>query len=312
MDGQLISIVVPTFNRPFFLKRALKSVLKQTYKNIEIIVVVDGVSSQTKQLINQMNTSSIPIKLIQTQEKVGGSEARNIGVREAKGEFVALLDDDDEWFEDKLHAQINVLKNKIDEHTPFLCFTSLLRYKDKDRRVYTRLPNINYKDSKKYTIPDYLFETKGLRNMGFIQTSTVLVPRWLLIETPFTKGLPKHQDWDWLLKIDQKYKLNIFQVEEPKIIYHSDVPKNSRIGYINRWSFTEKWMNCHKHSFSKKGHDSFILNYIMLGIAEDNSISRKKRVIELKKRWGNLSLSTKLSPYCWKMIIYILFAFKNN
>lgn len=308
MNEPLISVIVPTFDRPIFLKRAIDSVVKQDYKNIEIIVVVDGFSNGTAEYIEKAKkTSSIKIKLIQTNIKVGGSEARNIGVKLANGELIALLDDDDEWFTDKLSNQVDLInKNHLSLNDDFLCFTSLERYKNKNQKTYDKLPNVNYKESGKTDIASYLFETKGLKNIGFIQTSTVLVPKHILIETPFTKGLIKHQDWDWLLKVDNNHHLTIIQVEDPKIIYHSDVPKDTRVGYINRWKFTEEWLESHKVYFSKLAYESFILNYILLGIASDEKLSKKQRKVEIKMRYQNLSLTTKLRPYTWKILIYMM------
>lgn len=308
MYSPLISVVIPTFDRPFFLKRALKSVLKQDYYNIEIIVVVDGFSEKTQLLIEELNqTYNSEIKLYQTEEKVGGSEARNIGVRKSKGELIALLDDDDEWFKDKVSAQVNLInENRLTSSDEFLCFTSLERYKDKSQSKYDKLPNVNYKDSKTSSIASYLFETRGLRNIGFIQTSTVIVPKTILMQTPFTKGLIKHQDWDWLLNIDKNHQLSIIQVEDPKIIYHSDVSKDSRIGYINRWRFTEEWGNQHRSSFTSIAYESFMLNYVLLGIATDKSLSKSDKKVEIKKRYKKLSLKTKFRPYTWKILIYML------
>lgn len=314
MSDPLVSVVIPTFNRPKFLNRAIESVLIQDYKPIEIIVVVDGISSETEKLINRINSlSEIELKLIQTEVKVGGSEARNIGVRASKGEYIALLDDDDEWFKSKLTSQMNLVHENItSKKDAFICFTSLLRYKNIEDKQYSQLPNVNYQDSSKKTIADYLFETKGLRNIGFIQTSTVIVPRWLILDTPFTKGLPKHQDWDWLLKLDKEHSLKVLQVIEPQIIYHSDIPKDNRVGYKNMWKFTESWFNEHKSSFSELGIDSFILNYPMLSISEDASMAIHDRIKELYARWKTLSVKTKLRPYTWKMIIYMVKALKSN
>lgn len=308
METPLISVVIPTFERPYFLRRAIESVFKQTYHQLEIIVVIDGVSEKTALLIDELQSNQvISIRLIQTKEKVGGSEARNIGVRQATGEYIALLDDDDEWFETKIAAQLNeIQKNNLTSNDDFLCFTSLERYKDKNQKVYDKLPNVNYKDSKKVSIADYLFETEGLRNIGFIQTSTVIVPKRLLLQTPFTKGLIKHQDWDWLLTVDKNHELKIIQVEEPQIIYHSDVPVDTRVGYINRWRFTEKWGLSHRREFSNFGYESFILNYILLGIASDKSMSKADQRREIKKRFKKLSLKAKVRPYTWKMIVYML------
>lgn len=308
MIDPLISVVIPTFDRPFFLKRAIDSVINQNYTKFEIIVVVDGVSNKTAKLIEEIKKNhDIKLKLIQTEEKVGGSEARNIGVRCASGNLIALLDDDDEWLSDKLSSQVKLIKKcKLSVTDDFLCFTSLERYKDKQQKKYDKLPNVNYKDSGKKAIVDYLFETKGLRNIGFIQTSTVVVPKHVIIETPFTKGLIKHQDWDWLLNVDSAHNLKIIQVEEPKIIYHSDVPKDSRVGYINRWRFTEKWGATHRDSFSKSAYESFLLNYVFLGIASDKSLSKSEKRKEILSRLKSLSIKTKFRPYTWKMFIYMI------
>ncbi|SFH76502.1 glycosyltransferase family 2 protein [Pisciglobus halotolerans] len=307
MKTPLVSVVIPTFDRTFFLKRAIESVYAQNYQHLEIIVVVDGESPASEKLIREIKEERIPITYIETKEKVGGSEARNIGARAAKGEYIALLDDDDEWFANKITAQMDLIANdKLSSQDDFLCFTSLKRYKEKSQPVYDKLPNVDYRKSKKKRIIDYLFETKGLRNIGFIQTSTVVVPKHILLETPFTKGLIKHQDWDWLLKLDKEHSLKIIQVEEPEIIYHSDVPKKDRVGYINRWRFTEEWMTRYKDEFSQLGYESFILNYILLGIASDHSLSKQQRYQEIKKRFDQLSFKTKMRPYTWKMIFYLL------
>lgn len=307
MNDPLISVVIPTFNRPFFLKRAIDSVINQNYTKFEVIVVVDGISDETEKLIEEIKQNhDIKLKLIQTEEKVGGSEARNIGARFARGELIALLDDDDEWFSDKLSSQVNLMKkNNLSVNDDFLCFTSLERYKEKKQENYDKLPNVDYADSNKKSIADYLFETKGLRNIGFIQTSTVLIPKHIIIDTPFTKGLIKHQDWDWLLNVDSAHNLKIIQVEEPKIIYHSDVPKDTRVGYVNRWRFTEEWGATHRNSFSKLGYESFLLNYVFLGIASDKSISRDTKKKEISSRLKSLSVRTKLRPYTWKMFLYM-------
>lgn len=307
METPLVSVVIPTFDRPKFLNRAIKSVFNQDYPNIEIIIVVDGYSEKTAQLIQEQNNDKMSIHLIQTKEKVGGSEARNIGVNNSKGAFIALLDDDDEWFKDKISAQMELINHQgLSSKDDFLCFTSIQRYKEKNQPVYDKLPNVDYKDSKRKKLADYLFETEGLRNVGFIQTSSVLVPKRLLIETPFTKGLIKHQDWDWLLKVDKEHNLSVLQVESPKLIYHSDIPKTERVGYANKWRFTEQWVKNHEKDFSQLGIESFVLNYILLGISSDKTLTKKEKFIEISKRFKKLSLQTKFRPYTWKMILYMI------
>ncbi|MCB0283003.1 MAG: glycosyltransferase [Calditrichae bacterium] len=93
-----ISVVIPTFNRADVLPRAIKSVLKQTYKALEIIVVDDGSTDNTQTVLKEFATDV----LIISQNNSGVSNARNNGIKSAAGEWIALLDSDDEWQIDKL------------------------------------------------------------------------------------------------------------------------------------------------------------------------------------------------------------------
>src|SRR3989338_8677774 len=100
-----VSVIIPTHNRPELLKRAVKSVLNQTYKDLEVIVVDDGLEKRADETVNSFNDSRL--KYIQHPEEKGGSAARNTGIKNSSGEFIAFLDDDDEWLPEKLEIQIN-------------------------------------------------------------------------------------------------------------------------------------------------------------------------------------------------------------
>jgi glycosyltransferase involved in cell wall biosynthesis len=100
-----VSVVIPTRNRPSTLKNAVDSVLVQTLSDFEVIVVVDGEDGiQSSSLIASFGDGRL--RCIVVPQAVGGSEARNIGVRHARARFVALLDDDDEWMPTKLEKQL--------------------------------------------------------------------------------------------------------------------------------------------------------------------------------------------------------------
>ncbi|MCV6608560.1 MAG: glycosyltransferase family 2 protein, partial [Campylobacterales bacterium] len=96
----LISVVIPTLNRSQLVLEAVKSVLNQTVKPFEIIVVDDGSTDDTKEVLEDLN-----IKYIY-QENKGVSSARNRGIQEARGGWIAFLDSDDVWLENKLEEQI--------------------------------------------------------------------------------------------------------------------------------------------------------------------------------------------------------------
>jgi hypothetical protein len=104
VNGPRVSVVIPTHNRERWISRAIDSVLGQTYTDLEIIVVDDGSTDQSRQAIG---TYGDRVRYIY-QANAGVSAARNRGIKEARGEWVALLDSDDEWLPEKLEAQLDL------------------------------------------------------------------------------------------------------------------------------------------------------------------------------------------------------------
>ena len=100
----IVSVVIPTFNRAHLIMRALQSVLTQTFTAWETIVVDDGSTDDTETVVLSLGDSRI--RYCRQPENRGPAAARNRGMREAKGEFIAFLDSDDEWFPDKLELQV--------------------------------------------------------------------------------------------------------------------------------------------------------------------------------------------------------------
>ena len=105
-----ISVIIPTYNRRNTLPRAVESVLKQTYKPIEIIVVDDGSTDGTKGWFSEM----YPLVHYIYQVNSGVSSARNTGINSARCDWIALLDSDDEWLPDKLELQVKLLQNNAE------------------------------------------------------------------------------------------------------------------------------------------------------------------------------------------------------
>ena len=106
----LISIIIPTYNGSKNIHRAITSILNQTYPNIEIIVVDDTSKDNTVEVVEQIKDSRI--KLLKHKENKNGAAARNTGIKESKGEYIAFLDDDDEWLPEKLMKQMRYLNAK--------------------------------------------------------------------------------------------------------------------------------------------------------------------------------------------------------
>jgi glycosyltransferase involved in cell wall biosynthesis len=99
---ELISVIIPTYNRAIWLKEAIESVLNQTYKQFELIVVDDGSTDTTRELLQQYG----PELAVLLAGHGGPSAARNCGIAAARGGYIAFLDSDDVWLPDKLRAQM--------------------------------------------------------------------------------------------------------------------------------------------------------------------------------------------------------------
>lgn len=127
----MVSIITPSYNSEKFISKTVDSVLSQTFKNWEMIIVDDVSPDNANDIIEEYIKKDSRIKLIKLEKNAGAAEARNMAIKEAKGRFIAFLDSDDCWKEDKLEKQINfMLKNdysftytayeKIDENGNFL------------------------------------------------------------------------------------------------------------------------------------------------------------------------------------------------
>ena len=126
-SNPLVSIIIPTYNRAHLIGRALRSVLSQDYKNFEIIIIDDGSTDNTESVVNGFGENFIFIK----QENRGRSYARNVGLKIAKGAYIAFLDSDDEFLPTKLSATVGYLERNADYgmvYTSAYCCDELNNY----------------------------------------------------------------------------------------------------------------------------------------------------------------------------------------
>jgi len=130
----MISVIIPLYNKENYIKRAINSVLNQTYQNFEIIIVNDGSTDSSLEKVKEIK--DLRIKII-NQKNQGVSAARNRGIKEAKFNYVAFLDADDEWERDYLKTIVNLIK-KYPE-----CKVFATNYKIVDSNGYVKYPRIN-------------------------------------------------------------------------------------------------------------------------------------------------------------------------
>ena len=104
----LVTVIIPVYNRAFTIRRAIDSVLDQSYKELELIIVDDCSLDNTVQIVKSYRDKRI--NLICLPKNCGANTARNTGLRAAKGEYIAFQDSDDEWFKEKLEIQIEYME----------------------------------------------------------------------------------------------------------------------------------------------------------------------------------------------------------
>lgn len=105
----LVSVIIPTYNRADLVRRAIQSVLDQTYKNLEVIVVDDASTDDTEEIVKGFSDQGI--HYFRHEQNKGGGAARNTGIKASRGEYIAFLDSDCEWLPEKIEKQLNILRN---------------------------------------------------------------------------------------------------------------------------------------------------------------------------------------------------------
>jgi len=105
-----VSIIIPTHNREQFIRRAIRSVINQSYKRWELIVVDDASKDNTETAV--ANFCDERICYVRSEANLGQALATNLGISKSTGEYIAFLDDDDEWLPDKLASQLKVYREK--------------------------------------------------------------------------------------------------------------------------------------------------------------------------------------------------------
>ena len=108
LSGPLVSVILPVYNRAGWVARAVESVLAQTHRPVELLVVDDGSTDDTRRVIEGFGSR---LRLLE-QSHAGAEAARNLGLAHARGEFVAFIDSDDVWYEDRLSRQLPLFKRE--------------------------------------------------------------------------------------------------------------------------------------------------------------------------------------------------------
>lgn len=225
---ELISVIMPTYNRGYIISIAIESILKQTYKNLELIIIDDCSTDNTEEIISRYNDNRL--KYIRLNEKKGSNYARNVGIEESKGDYITFQDSDDYSFPERIEIEYNTLKaENVD-----LVFSSFYKVQanGNEREV------IDDKDNKikKKLFPKKKVKTEDVLNVllykNIITTQVLFGKKELFMQERFDNDITRFQDWDLMIRIAQKYK--VFHIEKPLLylfIQKDSITKSNKKGY---------------------------------------------------------------------------------
>lgn len=196
----LVSVIIPTFNQVDTLERAINSVIEQTYPFIEILVIDDNdpESNNSKEVNSLINNIQCSYLTLITQDKhINGAAARNVGIRSAKGEYIAFLDDDDLWLPKKIELQVSALRNLDNSYGGV-----------STKKIYICNGKFTH-ISEKWSVNEYQ-NFKIMAKLLNVSTCTLLLKHYALDETGlFDENLHRHQEIQLLAFFTFKFKLGL-------------------------------------------------------------------------------------------------------
>lgn len=247
MDAQVSAIITTYKRNESFLERAIVSVLKQTYSNLELLIVDDNgknspYHSIVSSIVEKYKNNGHNIQLIAHEENQGAQRARNTGIKHAKGEFIAFLDDDDEWLEIKIEEQLKLFS--VDKNIGLVyCWYNVLTEQENGEVLKEPVELPQYSDEQ--ILPQLL------RANYIASTSFPLIKKECFNTVGFfDEALEASQDYDMWVRITKQFKIRC--VNKPLVNYYKHV--GERITSNNAKKSRAEKMFLEKH-FEDIKHD---------------------------------------------------------
>ena len=294
--GDLVSVVVTTHNRCNLLKKAVKSIQNQSYDNLEIIIVDDNSSDNTEACVAELIKFDERIRYIRIQqnESKGGNYARNKGIDNARGEYVAFLDDDDVWLPNKIEKQLECLK----KHSELGAVSCEMRfvYDFGDKQYY------DFSNTKLDERPFGFFVNSWLNT-----TSTIMARKDVLVDVGmFDLLMPALQECELSYRICLKYKVKILKEVLVDYYIFPNVPGQITSSMEKNQQAISRISSKYERELSELLPDQVTARMLMIKRGEALRFMRggKKKEYRavIRQIWGNTSKWEKLE-YCLSYVL---------
>jgi glycosyltransferase involved in cell wall biosynthesis len=242
-----VSVIVPSKDGRETIQRALRSLVTSADYICEVFVVFSNSPRQyieSCQSLASQYAGHFPIRLMDSGSASNGSIARNFPLPFAKGRYIAFLDDDDEWFDDKLSAYFRHIGDKgLDGD--FVLFSTVIACSE-DMTWQRPYPSRAYCDEP---IADFI-----LGHGGGAQTSSILLPTLLARCTPFDATLPRHQDYDFCMRLAEQ-GARFHHLNEPMSYWYQ---RGSAAAKGGTFEFCSGWLLANRHRLSENAFASYV------------------------------------------------------
>lgn len=299
------SIIIPLYNKAKYIEETLKSVLNQTFTDYEIIIINDGSTDKSENIVLGFNNEKIQLY---NQKNQGVSAARNLGIEKANGKLIAFLDADDYWFPNHLETIANLYHDFPD------CGMYCSRYKIKTSKNHFQIPHYNgINDSYRRIVDDYFRSNIPFR---ISWTSALAIPKEILKEIGgFTNEVTNGQDLELWTKIGIHYPVAIANIITA--IYNFDIPESlakTKVGSMKLLDFDQFKSFEDKNPSLKKFLDLYRIEYALRYYTFGYRDKKNYYLKEIDK--NNLGLKTQilfhLPPYFLRFLLKAKHYLKKN
>jgi glycosyltransferase involved in cell wall biosynthesis len=296
IEEPLVSVIIPTYSRANYLCKAIDSVLRQTYHNIEIIVIDDNGKGTPNQLQTYESIKKYQINpnfhYIAHDINRNGAAARNTGIKHSKGKYICLLDDDDEYLPLKIEKQVKVME-ELEDETWGGCYCNSYDYYSENK----------YKVTKNTSSGNLC--AKFLLNEAAIGSNLIMIKHEICIElNGFDESFKRHQDWEFLIRFFRKYKMKLVE-GDALVNYNYYIDESNRPKAEVLLEIEKQFLSTYKQDIINTGYGNEIFQLFLLSISISffREFKYKKSILIFRKCISYNGISIRIIKYLGRRVI---------